>query len=416
MDNAPRQGQAIINLFGGLKMKKMFRLLCAALAALCVFAACGDGGDDSSYTPSSSVYSGFTASGDLLVLTITEDSGKALVTSGSYTLEINGVQKSSGKVSESGGTMTFTSAAGKTFTASVTGSAPPVFSDPIPLDDNTTIAAPVLSGGDSDTAAILIAGVQVYNPDGTPYAGADVNLINGYIDDDSSATTAPGSYSLGRVGKINGGKLFLNLQDVPNDKLYLKEDNSYRGNIRFQDVSSPIGLSLVKFGEKEEIVLSYFSKDVHIEDDVEGDFYIKKGWSFLILKRWEDGDGVRHTSHAIYSLEELYDKDYKWIYKPDPLEGGPWIGVYGDGDGRESISYTFSGSVYTRVITPVEGSPTTTSGTFAFAGAGDEIEFTQTSPSSSTWKQGVIFCGNAISMESRHADWEGYGITFYLDP
>jgi hypothetical protein len=94
------------------------------------------------------VYTGFTASGDLVQLTIsgTSRAARAIITSGTYELKINGTLASSGAVSPgASGTLTFTPASGKPpFTANVSGGVP-AFTGQIELDTGTKITVEPLT-------------------------------------------------------------------------------------------------------------------------------------------------------------------------------------------------------------------------------------------------------------------------------
>ncbi|MDR1931686.1 MAG: hypothetical protein LBQ57_02575 [Spirochaetales bacterium] len=353
-------------------MKKMFRLLCAALAAVCVFAACSDGGDDDGL-PAPKIYSGVDGSGQMIVLTIT---------GGGYTLEIDGTIRSEGTVSTADGTITFTSDAGKTFAASATGGAPPVFSDPIPLDDNTTIAAPVFSGSDSDTAAILIVGVQVYNPDFSEFTGnAD---IYGWIIDDSEDGTG-GANTLGKIGSIKAGKFNLNLQAVTDDKLFSDSHTGGKsGTLSFTDNTSTlrIDISLLKEDDANGFAINYFSDNYNNDGLV-----LNKGWNANL-----------NTQKGIQSsrpVEWYYNNGYKWVYNP-----APFIGTWKreSPDDRE-LTFTLPNSY------EYKESGNTSSGTFSPTNGKESysMDFTQDTPTADSWTQRYALRGNIIEF-AEHGD------------
>jgi hypothetical protein len=386
---------------GKIKMKihiqKLSGVLAVCSAALFLsLAACSPGGDDDDYTPAPlvSVYSGVDASGSIVKLTITADGAKALVLSGSYTLEIDGELVSAGRVSTSGGEMIFTSTGGKIFTAASDGSTPPILPTSIPKDDGTIITVNVTlsvsdsesesggendgegdsetdeeNDGESDNPAILVEGVQVYNPDGTEFTG-DVNEIshimyleNGYekLSDESPA------------GKIKNGKLLLNPVPPPDADNPSPFGADPVGNPKFFNGADYIDLSLLKPGIKtESFFVAYFWQDASINEKGEGPLY-EKGWHFFVETHYLRDDGSGNTEAALeeHPLEWFYDNGYKWIYNPNPLEG-TWKNSSG------SEEYVFSGNRYTESyngVVKVSDTFTLSGDVFTLDTSGDSCQY-----------------------------------------
>jgi hypothetical protein len=307
-------------------------------------AACSSGGgggddDESTYTPAPpvSVYSGFDEiSGSFVKLTITGDGAKALVLSGSYTLEIDGELVSAGRVSTSGGVMSFTSAGGKTFTAASDGAAPPVLPASIPKDDGTTATVNVtlsVSGGESDNPAVLVDNVQVYNPDGSLFTG-NVNQISAKIYDGDGKVDY--NIPIAMAGKIESGKLFLCLSPLSDADKPSSGDSI--GTPKFFNGADYIDLSLLRTDIKTEGFDWYYLWES--ESDEDGRLY-ERGWMVSRTTYPMRDDDTHGNLLDVHPLQWFYNNGYKWIYNPDPLQG-TW--KHPASDGR---THVFSGNTYT---------------------------------------------------------------------
>jgi hypothetical protein len=226
-------------------MKKNYTVVFAtvlALIALCAFWGCSSSGDDDDFTPqpAKNVYVGFTDGGDLVQLTITENSRAArVITNGTYELKINGSVVSSGAVSPgAGGGLTFTPASGQAaFTATVSGGVP-AFTDPIPLDGGGTLTMPPLeetAGVEPPPAAAPLGDANgdytfpaddVYDFDGDPISQAMTfeSYYDDYPDRNDDNTESFISASVSAVGKLS---LSLNAPNMTKLAQYydVQEDN-----------------------------------------------------------------------------------------------------------------------------------------------------------------------------------------------
>ena len=372
-----------------MRVKKMLVLLAAALTA--VFFGCSSGDDGSSYVyvppdgvPGERVSYASQSGSDTIELELTyyvaasssvarraQGISYAVAASqgGTYILRVNGKIESEGKFESDGTTLQFESKTGKTFTATAASGSPPVFTEPVPCDNGTSLTISPMA----EDYSLKVYDAPVYKPDESRFTGnatlyAMTNCQKSDINWDPIALPTA-------IGEIKNGLLTLNIPELP-DSQYNPGSEGSRFISYFYTTDGGdkiVSLELLKKGNGKTKILFYVPDENNVPPEPE----VYEGWN-TVQYGWQ-GDNLELEPHQ--SLAWYTAHDHVWVYNDNAIAGTFINGWPSQGITSDEFTFTpasSSAGSFTRETIDEHAALQNSNGTYSIDIQNAKIAFTDT--------------------------------------